>query len=622
MSRTHTLALAAVAALTGTGLTLGIAPANAAPGVAVRGHDPGATAARARPPAKRATMVGRGGGISTVDADASRAGLKVLRHGGNAVDAAVAAAGALGVTEPFSSGIGGGGYFVYYDHKTGKVHTIDGRETAPKGMPRNAFIDPTTGQPYPFTPQRVTSGAAVGTPGSLATWQRALKRWGTRSLGSSLRPAIRLARHGFVVDKTFHQQVNENAERFKAFKTTKRLYWKHGHAPAIGSRFRNPDLANTYALLARRGTAAFYHGALAKEIAHTVQHPPKTKSTNLPVMPGTLKARDLARYHVINRKPTHVDYRGHHVYGMAPSSSGGSTVGEALNILSRFDLKDMSVPAALHHYLEASALAFADRNAYVGDPKKVRVPLKTLLSKKYAAERACAIDPNTAMTKPTAAGDISSYDGVCDGAARTGAATEDTENVETTNMTVADRWGNVVEYTLTIEQTGGSGMVVPHRGFLLNNELTDFSPAYDPSDPNRIQPNKRPRSSISPTIVLDHGKPWLALGSPGGATIITTVLQLLVDRIDLGMSLPQAIAAPRASNQNTATTSAEQSFIDKYGAALSAYGQKFAPAGAPGTSAAEIGAATGIEFGHGKRLTVAAEPTRRGGGSALVVHPR
>jgi len=188
-------------------------------------------------------------------------------------------------------------------------------------------------------------------------------------------------------------------------------------------------------------------------------------------------------------------------------------------------------------------------------------------------------------------------------------------------MTVADKWGNVVEYTLTIEQTGGSGIVVPGRGFLLNNELTDFSAAYDPDDPNRIEPGKRPRSSISPTIVLQGGSPALAVGSPGGATIITTVLQILFDRIDRGMSLPEAIAAPRASNQNSATTTAEQAFIDQYGDALEAYGHRFAVPGAPGTSAAEIGAATGIEFGAKGALTVAAEPVRRGGGSALVVRP-
>ena len=625
MRRRVPAALAA-AALTTTSvtasLTAGVVAGPTAAGQLPPTYSADAPHPQATPPPKQATMRGYGGAISTVDADASRAGLRVLKNGGNAADAAVAAAAALGVTEPYSSGIGGGGYFVYYDARTGRVGTIDGRETAPAAMPHDAFNDPGTGQPYPFTPQRVTSGIAVGVPGSLATWQRALDRWGTRSLASELRPAAALARRGFVVDPTFHQQTVENADRFKAFTSTRKLFLPGGQAPAVGTRFRNPALARTYDLIARRGIRAFYDGPLSGEIARAVQHPPTTSDTDLPVPPGVMTRRDLARYTTVDRRPTHVRYRGRDVYGIGPSSSGGATIGEALNILARYDLRRMSDVDALHHYLEASALAYADRNAYDGDPAYVHVPLSDLLSKKYAAERACLISPTTAMSKPVAAGDVTSYDGKCDGSpGGTAQQRPDTENVETTNMTVADRWGDVAEYTLTIEQTGGSGIVVPGRGFLLNNELTDFSAVYDPKDPNRIDPGKRPRSSISPTIVLRQGRPWLAVGSPGGATIITTVLQILFDRIDRGMTLPEAIAAPRASQENAATTTAEQSFIDEYGAALSAYGHRFAPAGPPGSSAAEIGAATGIEFGAHGQMTAAAEPTRRGGGSALVVRP-
>ena len=279
----------------------------------------------------------------------------------------------------------------------------------------------------------------------------------------------------------------------------------------------------------------------------------------------------------------------------------------------------MSDADALHHYLEASALAFADRGKYVGDPAYVRVPKKVLLSDKYAAERACAIDPEKAATKPVDAGNVRSYDGKCGGSSARASDKPDTENVNTTNLTVADRWGNIVEYTLTIEQTGGSGIVVPGRGFLLNNELTDFTAVYDKTDPNRIQPGKRPRSSISPTIVLRNGRPVLALGSPGGSTIITTVLQMLVNRLDRGMTIQQAIAAPRAAQRNMADVTAEQSFINRYGAALTPYGHTFVAAGKPGSSAAEIGAATAIEFGPRGRMTAVSEPKRRGGGSALVV---
>lgn len=570
---------------------------------------------------KTPTSTGVGGAVTSVDPEASRVGIEVLRKGGNAVDAAVATAAALGVTEPYSSGIGGGGYFVHYDAATGKVDTLDGRETAPRRMPHDAFNDPATGKPYNFTPELVTSGVSVGTPGTLATWDSALRRWGTSSLGQALAPATRLATRGFVVDSTFNQQTADNQKRFADFPATRRLFLPGGKPPAVGSVLRNPDLAATYRLIARGGLPAFYRGRLAAEIADTVQHPRTRANPSLPVPPGYLRASDLASYRVSHQAPTRIGYRGYDVYGMAPSSSGGSTVGEALNILERFGIAAMSDADALHHYFEASALAFADRGAYVGDPAYVDVPLKDLLSDRYAAERACLIDPQKAAVKPLAAGDVTSYDGRCAAAGRSGRTAQDTENINTTNLTVSDRWGNVVEYTLTIEQTGGSGMVVPGRGFLLNNELTDFSYGehYDRSDPNRIQGGKRPRSSMSPTIVLRDGKPFLALGSPGGSTIITTVLQMLFNRLDRGMSIEQAIAAPRAAQRNTANVTAEPDFITKYDALLKPYGHTLVPAGDAFTSAAEIGAATAIEFGRRGQVTAVSEPVRRGGGSALVV---
>jgi gamma-glutamyltranspeptidase/glutathione hydrolase len=583
---------------------------------------------------KSATATGYGGAVSTVDVDASAAAIEVLRKGGNAVDAAVAAAATLGVTEPYSAGIGGGGYFVYYDAKSGDVSTIDGRETAPAAMPPNAFVDPKspTGAPFNFTPELVTSGVSVGVPGTPATWERALERWGNFGLKEALEPAIEVAEDGFVVDSTFNLQTDENKTRFAAFPSTSDLYLPGGAAPAVGSVLKNPDLAETYRLLAGEGTDAFYNGPLAEEIAATVQEPPKTATTTLPVPKGFMTTEDLADYRVLDQDPTHVNYRGYDVYGMAPSSSGGTTVGEALNILAPFDLPDLvkgngnadNQSAVLHYYLEASALAFADRGKYVGDPAFVEVPTEELLDEVFGKERACEIDPLKAATKPVAAGNVAVYDGTCGVEPAAESDGKDTENINTTNLTVSDKWGNVVEYTLTIEQTGGSGIVVPGRGFILNNELTDFSTVYTETDPNRIQPNKRPRSSMSPTIVLKDGDPFLALGSPGGSTIITTVLQTLVNRIDLGMTIEDALAAPRASQRNSASVTAEQAFIDSpSGKVLSArYGHTFTPAGKPGTSAAEIGAATAIEFsGDGTSVIAVAEPVRRGGGSAMVVKP-
>ncbi|ALV43554.1 gamma-glutamyltransferase [Pseudarthrobacter sulfonivorans] len=585
---------------------------------------------------KEAMATGYGGAVSTVDPEASAAAIEVLRDGGNAADAAVAAAATLGVTEPYSAGVGGGGYFVFYDAKTGKVGTIDGRETAPATMPTTAFVNPATGVLYAFA-ELVSSGVSVGVPGTPATWERALERWGTLDLDEALEPAIKVANRGFVVDETFRQQTLDNKVRFSAFPATASLFLPGGDAPAVGSVFHSKDLAKTYQLLAKKGTDAFYGGPLAAEMAATVHAPPKDPSwvppvtdppTSIPALPGYLTTADLAAYRTLDQEPTHVEYRGYDVYGMAPSSSGGTTVGEALNILEPFNLGEMREPdgknpGALHHYLEATALAFADRAKYLGDPAFVDVPTEALTNPLFGKERACAIDPKHAATpKPVAAGDVSGFDGVCTGSPAAAADEKDTENISTTNLTVADKWGNVVEYTLTIEQTGGSGIVVPGRGFLLNNELTDFSyTSTNPEDPNRIEPGKRPRSSMSPTIILKDEKPFLALGSPGGSTIITTVLQTILNRVDLGMGILDSLAAPRASQRNTLNVTAEQGFIDQHGESLASYGHTLVLAGDAFTSAAEIGAATAIEFGPGKSMTAVAEPLRRGGGSAMVVKP-
>ncbi|GAB3896507.1 hypothetical protein GCM10029964_077950 [Kibdelosporangium lantanae] len=298
---------------------------------------------------------------------------------------------------------------------------------------------------------------------------------------------------------------------------------------------------------------------------------------------------------------------------MAPSSSGGITVGESLNILGNFDVAHMDRTQALHHYLEASRLAFADRNRYIGDARYVKVPQQQLLSKSFAATRACQIDPAKAGTSPVAPGDPYGHGGGCQAGQ---AASTDSNEQHTNHFVVTDKWGDIVSYTNTIEQGAGSGITVPGRGFLLNNELTDFN--FTPTqgtapDPNLPAPGKRPRSSMSPTIVLHNGKPFLAVGSPGGATIITTVLQILVNRIDLGMSLPDAIAAPRASQRNAATSDAEPAFLAlPTTPGLQALGQNFKQVNS-------IGVAAGLEFlPHGKILA-AGEPVRLHGTSAMVI---
>jgi gamma-glutamyltranspeptidase/glutathione hydrolase len=577
-------------------------PASAAPPSA-----PPPTAGRPAPPAP-STSTGYGGAVSSVDAEASRVGLEVLRKGGNAADAAVATAAALGVTEPYSAGIGGGGYFVHFDAETGEVTTIDGRETAPAAMESDAFIDPATGSPYSFA-NAVSSGLSVGVPGTLATWEAALEEYGTESLKEMLKPSILLATRGFRVDQTFRDQTLANQARFAQFPATAELFLPDGDAPEVGTTFRNPDLAETLREIALRGTDAFYEGAIADEIAALVQEPITTDTATLPAYPGFMTADDLADYEVLFQDPTHVEYRGLDVYGMAPSSSGGTTVGESLNILENFEPSADDAGQALHLYLEATAHAFADRNAYVGDPAFVDVPTETLLSQEFADSRACEIDPEQASAKPVAPGDLDATG--CEVAAV--AASVD-QGMSTTHLSVVDRWGDAVAYTLTIEQTGGSGMTVPDRGFLLNNELTDFSFVPNPDDPNIVEPGKRPRSSMSPTIVLDEGEVRYVVGTPGGSTIITTVVQILLNRIDLGMTMAEAVAAPRATQRNTVANLAEADFISQYADDLAPYAQEL-------TQTGEIGAAAAIEVDADGLMIAVAEPERRGGGTGLVLEP-
>jgi gamma-glutamyltranspeptidase/glutathione hydrolase len=512
--------------------------------------------------------------------------------------------------------VGGGGFMISYDARERRVTTLDQRERAPLAMRPDAFFE--NGAPLPFDDARF-SGLSVGVPGTVRGWERALRLHGTISLAQALAPAIRVAREGFVVDATFASQTQESTAHFADVPAAAALYLDPDGTPRdVGTVFRNPDLARTYELLARRGADAFYRGPLAEAILRTTRNPPVSPAATHRWRPGVMDAADLRAYTAPARAPVHTTYRGLDVFGMGPPSSAGSTIGEALNILEGYDLASMSRADALHLEYEASRLAFADRGAYVADPAYYDVPLAGLLSKNYAATRRALIGERAA-TSPIAPGDPYPFNGGADDGTGEASVTS-TRAGTTTHITVADRRGNVVSYTFTNESTGGSGLLVPGYGFLLNNELTDFN--YDSlTHPNRVEGGKRPRSAISPTIVLRDGAPWLALGSPGGSTIITTVLGLLVERIDLGSSLPAAIAAPRASERNTPASAAEPAFVaSPEAAALQARGHVFAiaplAAGVP-----EIGAATGIEFVGRHGLLAAAEPVRRGGGSALVVRP-
>jgi gamma-glutamyltranspeptidase/glutathione hydrolase len=540
------------------------------------------------------TSIGRGGAAASVEKLATQAGIDILRRGGNAVDAAVAAAAVLGVTEPFSCGIGGGGFLVLRT-ADGAVTTIDGRETAPAAMHPTSFWE--NGVALPFNAARY-SGLSVGVPGTVETWVDALEKFGTMSLAEVFAPAIHVARHGYVIDQVWFDQATANRDWFDDIPASAALFLDADGTPRdVGTVFMNPALAETYERIAHLGAKGFYRGAVADALVEAVQHPSVSPMANHVWRPGVMTMRDMHAYGAPERAPTHVNYRGLDVYSMGPPSSGGSTVGEALNILEGYDLSSMTRAAALHFYLEASRYSFADRNAYLADPAYFDVPLSGLLSEEYAATRRALIT-DTAAPGPVPPGDPHPHEGA----------------ETTTHLTTSDRSGNVVSYTFTIESTGGSGLVVPGFGFLLNNELTDFN--FDSAThPNRVEGGKRPRSSMAPTIVARAGQPFLALGSPGGATIITTVLQIMVNRIDLGMNLPQAIADPRASQRNAVNTGAEPAFLaTPERTALEDRGHQFANAG-------EIGAAAGIEFLADGGVLAAAEPVRRGGGSAMTELP-
>ena len=432
------------------------------------------------------------------------------------------------------------------------------------------------------------------------------------SLAHVLEPAIGIATSGFVVDQVFADQTQQNLDYFNDLAATARLFLDPDGTPRdVGSVFRNPELARTYGVLSQQGPAGFYR-TIAPSIVDAVRRPLVRPSANHRWRPGLITATDLERYLAPERPPTHVNYRGFDVYGMAPPSSGGSTIGEALNILEGFDMPGASTETARHLVLEASRFSFADRNAYLADPDFFHVPIRGLLSDGYASQRRGLITDRAALS-PVPPGDPYPFDSAPAPPAGPAEAAS-TRSGSTTHISVTDRFRNTVSYTFTIESSGGSGIVVPGFGFLLNNELTDFS-FNSTAHPNRAEGGKRPRSSMAPTIVLRGGAPLYALGSPGGSMIITTVLQILSDRLDRGLTLPEAIAAPRASQRNTATTAVEPAFLATPEAeALRRRGHVF-------TVTPEIGAANGIEIFPGGRVLAAAEPLRRGGGSAMVELP-
>ena len=602
------------------------APARAAPARAghPRAGSPRAGAAEPISAPKHPLATGTGGAIASMDPDASQAGIDVLRRGGNAVDAVVATASAMGVTIPFVAGPGGGGFMIIYNARTHKVTTIDGRETCPAACTRSLFLNPKTGKPMGYD-NASSQPLSTGVPSMVATWAKAVRLYGARGFGADLQPAIQIARRGFRVDRDFVQLERSGLKLLRAYPASRALFLtKAGKPLPVGSVMRNPDLARTYSLLAQHGPAYLYDGPLGQAVVDAVDHPVLTPGQKVVTRPGIMTTGDLRSYVARVKPPTQVTYRGVRIDSTPPPSSGGSTVAEALNILSGWNLSTEPRATALFQYLEASRLAYADRDRYVGDPRYVHVPLRQLLSTAFAASRRCLVHAR-ALKSPVAPGNLSK-NGCTGGSSKTVATSASPDRHHTNNIVAVDKRGDIAVYTNTINFFGGSGETVPGYGFLLNDELTDFD--FAPTKPGTPDPNlpaggKQPRSSMGPTIAFSGGRPVFALGAAGGSTIPTTILQTIVNHLDFGMSLPAALAAPRVSQTNSPTSLAEPAFYDSplRHQLTQQFGEQFSLATGPVLPLDHYPSdATALSFLGGSRVQAIAEPVRLYGGSAMVVH--
>ncbi len=469
------------------------------------------------------------GVVATVHPLATQAAMNAFEHGGNAVDAAVAAGLTLGVVDGFNSGIGGG-CFVLIRRANGEVIAIDGRETAPAGATRDMFVR--DGKPVPALSQ--TGALAVGVPGELAAFAEAVQRFGKLKLADLLRPAAEIAENGVSLDAAYVERLRAVTNELARFPETRAILLQaDGQAWPVGHELKQPDLARTYRAIAADGIEWFYRGAFAEATDAWM----KTNG-------GVLTAEDFARYQVKFREPVRSTYRGHEIIGFPPPSSGGVHVAQILNIVEAFDLKTMGPNSAdfIQVVAEAMKLAFADRAWWLGDPDFAPVP-RGLVSRAYARELASRIDLSRTIKVP-----------------RHGAppdAITDVFGRHTTHFTAADAEGNWVAITATVNTTFGSKVVVPGTGVVLNNEMDDFS--AQPGRPNffgligneanAIAAGKRPLSSMSPTIVLKDGRPVFSAGAAGGPTIISQTVLAVIGFIDFGLGPAEALAQPRFHHQ-------------------------------------------------------------------------
>ncbi|WP_291726470.1 gamma-glutamyltransferase [Leisingera sp. F5] len=473
--------------------------------------------------------------VAAANPHAVEAGAAVLRAGGSAADAMVAVQTVLGLVEPQSSGLGGGAFLVWYDAATGELTTLDGRETAPLDATPLLFQDE-NGAPLKFF-DAVVGGRSVGTPGTPALLEAAHRRWGRANWPSLFEPAIRLAEEGFSVSPRLAGLVADDAERLERFPATADYFLPDGAPIAEGAMLLNPDYAATLRALAQGGAGAFYSGPIAAEIVRTV--------TTAEGNPGVLSATDLALYQVRERPAVCAAYRDFEACGMGPPSSGALTVGQILGMLNSYDLAALGAESAEAWRLigDASRLAFADRGRYMADSDFVPVPAHGLVAADYLASRAELLQGDDAL--PEVAPGAPEFDHAL--------LLADDESIElpsTSHISIVDQYGNVLSMTTTIENAFGSRLMA--GGFLLNNELTDFSFRTHVNGvpiANRLEPGKRPRSSMAPTIVLRDGKPVLAIGSPGGSRIIGYVAKSIIAWADWGMNIQQALALPHLVNR-------------------------------------------------------------------------
>lgn len=465
---------------------------------------------------------------------AVEAGADVLAAGGSAADAMVAVQAVLGLVEPQSSGLGGGAFLVWYDAESGELTTLDGRETAPLAATPRLF-QTEDGEPMGFW-DAVVGGLSVGTPGTPALMEDAHRRWGRSNWGDLLDPAIALADNGFQVSPRMAGSIANDMERLSTFPATA-AYFLPDNAPlAEGSTLMNPAYGATLRAMQAQGADAIYVGEIAEGIIDTV----RSAEGN----PGVLSMRDLEVYEVIERPAVCAAYRDMDVCGMGPPSSGALTVGQILGMAGAYDLASPDDPNAWRIIGDASRLAFADRGRYMADSDYVPMPTEGLVDPAYLAERAALLDTDMALAE--VAPGTPTWDH-----AHLWADDESIEFPSTSHISIVDSYGNVLSMTTTIENGFGSRLMTP-GGFLLNNELTDFSfrtHADGVPIANRLEPGKRPRSSMSPTIVMRDGEPILAIGSPGGSRIIGYVATTIIAHFDWGLDIQDAIALPHAVNR-------------------------------------------------------------------------